>query len=431
MTWSEHSVLPLAINHAKDLLFAMPTRSVNSTNKTRRDCRCCDRPMAAKGDGCPTCKCSRNKPSETIALGLIVALLAALVSLLITDADQFWTSHFEDELYTEGVESLALREVPKGKNPTSNMAGQLLPLPAPLTLPSAGGKGEVGPRLVLPTEPRSPKTAATAIYEGTPFQQGEDNFRFYVAEKKWNAARKRYDFYRVGMPGAEIPLRGDARRHFISENQADYPEPESGCGPTALLNLYIWYSKFGLLDESIRHADSQRYKELKFEQIDRRILDIQKESRTKRGGTNTLASIVAIDALVQEYGRRPTRLHFEIKKPPLSAKDFVELSRNYRAGILSVRPRHPATGELMSQHAVLCIRGDSSGMITLANWGEFVHGRLANRDDGQWFIPRNGSRKELKIKNLTTLIPFTPEERQELETGADLYLLRQSGQVPE
>lgn len=64
---------------------------------------------------------------------------------------------------------------------------------------------------------------------------------------------------------------------------------------------------------------------------------------------------------------------------------------------------------LLGNHAVLCIRGDRSGMITLANWGQFSHGRLVNRPDGQWFIPRDPSQHELRINNLTTLIPFTPK----------------------
>ena len=252
------------------------------------------------------------------------------------------------------------------------------------------------------------RDAPVVNYQGTVFQQKAGNYPYYTAEKKWNPQRKEYEFWRKGMYGSEIPLKIEARRYFLSENQSDYPEPESGCGPTALLNLYIWYSKFGLLKESIRHSNPVTYKRLKFEEIDRKLLNIQRASRTRKGGTNTLAAIVAMDELVQEFTRGPTRLHFEIKQPPLDTRDFIKLSRNYRVGILSVQPKDRGTGRLMGNHAVLCIRGDTAGMISLANWGDFSHGSLVSRPDGQWFVPQDPSQHELRINNLTTLIPFVP-----------------------
>ncbi len=253
------------------------------------------------------------------------------------------------------------------------------------------------------------KTAATN-YQNTKFKQLTGDYPYYVAEKRWNSKTKQYDFYRKGMHGSESVLKIEARRYFISEDQGNYPEPQSGCGPTALLNLYIWYTKFGLLHESIKHSDPTRYKQLKFSQIDRKLLSIQRESRTRHGGTNTLSAIVAMDELVQQYAKHPTRLHFEIKAPPLRYTDFRDLSRNYRVGILSVRPKDPKTGRLMGNHAVLCIRGDNAGMITIANWGKFSHGFLQERDDGQWFVPKNASEHEMRINSLTTLIPFQPKQ---------------------
>ena len=254
------------------------------------------------------------------------------------------------------------------------------------------------------------QTAQKPRYRETDFLQQSGEFPYYVTERRWNETKNRYDFYRSGMSGAEIIQRGNNRRYFISENQGDYPEPASGCGPTALLNLFIWYSKFGLLEESIQHADQETYKQLKFKQIDEKLLDIQRLSRSRNGGTNTLAAIVAMDELIQEHKKRDNlRLHFEVKSAPLNHKDFFALSRNYRAGILSVRPKDKQTGALLSNHAVLCIRGDTSGSITIANWGEFSHGRLVNRPDGQWFIPSDPTEHEMRINSLTTLIPFTPK----------------------
>ncbi|MGB0416466.1 MAG: hypothetical protein ACPGKS_06435, partial [Coraliomargarita sp.] len=266
-----------------------------------------------------------------------------------------------------------------------------------------------GHNYILKTRSRDSVTRSNAThYQNTSFQQKPGDYPYYVAEKRWNAQRREYEFYRRGMHGSEVPLKIEARRYFLSEDQREYPEPESGCGPTALLNLYIWYTKFGLLKESIRHSNLEKYKQLKFRQIDRKLLEIQRASRTRSGGTNTLEQIVAMDELVQQYAKNPTRLHFEIKKPPLKRKDFTSLSLFYRVGILSVRPKDPKTGRLMGNHAVLCVRGDTAGMISIANWGDFSHGYLVEREDGQWFIPKDASQYELRINQLTTLIPFTP-----------------------
>jgi len=231
---------------------------------------------------------------------------------------------------------------------------------------------------------------------------------FASIEKRWNAATGSYDFFRVRMEGAERSLRAAARGAILSENQGEYPEPESGCGPTALLNLYIWYSKFGLVKESVRHAEPDQYKQLKFAEIDRRMREVQKQSRTEAGGTNVLETIVVLDALVQAYAPRPTRIHYRILEPPLATRDFLKLNRNFRAGLLSVRPKDLETGELLDNHAVLVIRTDRTGKITVANWGEHVHGRLVRRGEHQWFVPDSADQNELRINRLTELIPFTP-----------------------
>ncbi|CAA6679692.1 Unannotated [Lentimonas sp. CC4] len=251
--------------------------------------------------------------------------------------------------------------------------------------------------------------ASSATYQGTKFQQAAGQFPFYVAEKSWDPNAKRYTFLRKGMNGTEVVQRGDNRRYFISENQSEYPQSESGCGPTALLNLYIWYTKFGLLKESIQHSNYNRYKQLKFREIDRKLLNIQRESRNAHGGTNALEQVVVMDELIQSHSRSGARLHFEIKRAPLALADFLDLSTNYRVGILSVRPKSLKTGKLMGNHAVLVIRGDTSGKITIANWGAFSHGRLVQRDGAQWFIPDDTTQHSMRINQLTTLIPFVPK----------------------
>jgi hypothetical protein len=255
---------------------------------------------------------------------------------------------------------------------------------------------------------QSPSKPTYTQYQNTRFAQSQEDYPFYVAEKKWDNRKQTYDFFRVGMQGTERVIRHDVRRYFISENQADYPEPEGGCGPTALLNLYVWYSKFGLIHETITHSNPLAYKQLKFKQIDRIINHIQGQKRSRTDGTNVVEQVLAIDELVRKASNGKTRIHFEYKQPPLTREDFLNLTRNYRAGILSVRPKDPATGQLMSYHTVLVIRGDTSGKITIANWGKFSHGRLVSRQGSQWFVPDDGTQYEMQVERLTTLVPFTP-----------------------
>jgi hypothetical protein len=369
----------------------MPAPSKKIRCAAPHHCRFCNHSLAQAKQRCPACQRGQGRAGEVIALGLMLAIIGAVLYLLVSGQTKSHRSHGEAATNRAGIRD-------------GDRSDRL-----PAFQPARHQPARSAPQDIIPIRLSAAKSAPLINYQGTGFRQTQEHFPYYVAEKKWHPQKKRYDFYRRGMQGAELLMRGDARRYFISENQGDYPEPESGCGPTALLNLYVWYSKFGLLDESIRHSEPEHYKQLKFRQIDRKIRDIQQQSRTQHRGTNTLASIVAMDELVQEHSQGRTRLHFEIKKPPLSLKDFTGLSRNYRAGILSVQPKDPQTGLLMGHHAVLCIRGDKVGMITIANWGEFSHGSLVQRKDGQWFVPRDNSQHELKINNLTVLIPFTPK----------------------
>jgi hypothetical protein len=243
--------------------------------------------------------------------------------------------------------------------------------------------------------------------QALPIKRAQD-YPFQVLRRAIDPSTNRLAFYAVGMEGEECVSLQDARRYFLSEDQGKYPFPESGCGPTALLNLYIWYTKFGLIKENVRHSDLERYKQLKFLEIDRKIAQLQGQSRFEEGGTSNLEQVYVMDQLLQAHSPKGARMHSSIHKPPLKNSDFTNLSRNYRAGILYVLPKDPITGQLMDPHAGLVSRGDRAGKITLANWGEFYHGSLVNRPDGQWFIPNNPKQFSLKIRQLTTLIPFIP-----------------------
>jgi hypothetical protein len=364
--------------------------------------------LKAEETACPACNREQSSTKEWIAIALMI------VVIVVT----FWF-HTTDPLAKDDTEQAANSSSPhhssKDQKPST---GGYEP---PHSSQQANLFESLAQSHRTPVTPKAPSqssgartsTATTTqfkSYQNSRFQQRTDQtFPFYVAEKKWNSKTKRYDFYRVGMEGSERVLKIDARRYFLSENQSNYPTPQSGCGPTALLNLYVWYSKFGLIQESVKHSDPIRYKQNKFAQIDRKIAEIQGQARSPINGTNILENVIAIDELVQADSRAPIRMHFEYATPPLNTKDFTNLSRNYRAGILTVRPKDPTTGRLMGNHAVLVIRGDTSGKISIANWGDFSHGSLVQKADGQWFIPDDPTQHELRINRLTTLIPFTPK----------------------
>ncbi len=369
---------------------------MNSSKK----CRFCNAGMEAGVSTCPTCYHSQGYQKEIVSICITVFVLLCVVFVKVEG--------FAFVFSSESIRSVEDRAA-ETANPSS-LRVVVANRAQYLTAPSSRLKRPLSLREYR-RQPQSQRVshAASSNYQGTQFRQEPGEFPFYVAEKVWNPKRRVYGFVRKGMHGSESVLRQDARRYFLSENQRDYPQPESGCGPTALLNLYIWYTKFGLLQESIKFSDPTRYKRAKFNEIDRRIVNILRESRNSNGGTNVLEQVVALDEVVQANSRHPLRIHFEVKRSRLTMRDFLDLSKNYRTGLLSVRPKDRRTGRLRGNHAVLVIRGDTSGKISIANWGEFSHGRLVEKADGQWFIPDDRSQHELRINSLTTLIPFVPK----------------------
>lgn len=366
----------------------------------KKTCRSCYYNFDAEADYCPACGHPCGYTREIVAALFSLLILGLTIFFLASDRlapITFFTA--KPSTWNEPAEAPRSHEFESGRS-----------LPVTSESHSSPPMAATSPR----TRSASIPASAVSSYQQTAFKQTSEKFPFYVAERRWDPAARKFQFYRVGIHGTERTNVSDARRYFLSENQRNYPEPQSGCGPVALLNLYIWYTNFGLLRESVKHSDQERYKQLKFREIDQKIREIQRQSRTQAGGTNALEQVVAIDEIAQANSPSPLRIHFEYKLPPLNTADFLNLSRNYRAGILSVRPRDPRTGRLGGYHAVLVIRGDTAGKITVANWGAFSHGQLVNRSDGQWFIPDDPTQHALQIHRLTTLIPITPTESRRI-----------------
>ena len=223
------------------------------------------------------------------------------------------------------------------------------------------------------------------------------------------------NYYQKRISGVERRNSGLNRSGLGSENQLDYPLPESGCGPTALLNILIWYEKYGLITASNRHADPRTYKQQLFNVIDRHIMAIAEQSRESAQGTNSAEVGMVLDQLVQAGSNRQLRIHTDLVKPPLNTKDFRDVTTQFRAGYLVVRPK--SNGRTIvpddQDHAVTVLRCDRAGNITLGTWGKFYRGRLKMRGHEQWFIPRDPEQLELQIKTLIQFIPFKPSTTRE------------------
>ena len=218
------------------------------------------------------------------------------------------------------------------------------------------------------------------------------------------------EYFLQTMKGTERMNPGLNRLSMLSEDQADYTTPESACGPTALLNILIWYEKFGLIPPLYRDANPRHYKQKLFREIDRRLNQQSGFIRTEEIGIQSLDTAVVMDSIVNERTNGKIRIHTDLIDAPLKLTDCLETTKNFRAGYLVVRPKDAATGELLGAHATVIIRTDRAGYITLATWGQRYHGLLRKRADGQWFIPQDRSQMELKIVGLTRFIPYKPAE---------------------
>ncbi|MFT5837118.1 MAG: hypothetical protein ACI9ZV_000622 [Candidatus Azotimanducaceae bacterium] len=231
------------------------------------------------------------------------------------------------------------------------------------------------------------------------------NYNFQVivpGEKDDNAAFEK-------LYGNERRNNSLNRLSIISESQHEYPEPESGCGPIALLNTLVWYEKYGLIEPLFRESDPSIYKKRLFSEIDRRILRSAGVSRSEQNGSRNIDVAMVLDDIVKQQSGGKLRVHFDYLSAPLQLKDLLDTMPNFRAGYLIGRPKDPATGKMVSQlHAVTLIRADRAGYVTLGTWGEKYRGLLRMRGDEQWFIPQAPHNIEIKLIGLMRFIPFEP-----------------------
>ena len=230
---------------------------------------------------------------------------------------------------------------------------------------------------------------------------------FRVVERKVVGGESFY-LQRI-VEGLELYNDSPHRLRIISENQFNYPIPQSGCGPTAMLSILMWYEDYGIIKSLYRDADQRHYKLNLFREIDNHLLRQAGASRTENIGVNELEIAVTMDFMFRMRSKDNVRIHTEVRNAPLNSIDFLRAVRNFRSGFLLVIPKDPQTGELMGYHATVIIQADEEGYITLGTWGQRYHGLLEERLDGQWFIPQDPDHMELKVMRLIRFIPFQPE----------------------
>lgn len=218
------------------------------------------------------------------------------------------------------------------------------------------------------------------------------------------------------MQGTERRNNSQNRLSIISESQYEYPVPESGCGPIALLNTLVWYEKYGLIQPLFRESDPLDYKRNLFAAIDARLMRSSGLARKERKGARTIDIALVLDAIVREQSAGELRVHYDYVPSPVGLDELLRTMPNFRTGILLGYPKDPATGELMPVlHAVLLIRADRAGYLTVATWGEKYRGLLRMRAGEQWFVPQAPHSVEIKIKGMMRFIPFEPTEQLNME----------------
>lgn len=231
---------------------------------------------------------------------------------------------------------------------------------------------------------------------------------FQVIERGTDKKSGKTVFYLHKKRGTERTNNSLNRLSILSEDQRDYPSPESGCGPTAMLNILVWYEKYGLIEPRYRDADPKHYKFKLFREIDRRLNRQAGQLRTEETGVSNLDAAMVMDAMVRERSKGIVRIHTDAIAAPLKLIDMLDTMQNFRSGYLIVAPKDRNTGKMLNDHAATVIRADRAGYITLATWGVLYRGLLKQRADGQWFIPQNPEHMELKVHGLTRFIPFRP-----------------------
>lgn len=224
---------------------------------------------------------------------------------------------------------------------------------------------------------------------------------------EWRVLDGEGDFYRAPIMGQEVALsRGDARRRVPSYDQDDFPEPESGCGPTAVLNWLLWMETLGCFGPSTLRVDDPGDAKETFALIDKQIRSMRQQSTDRRVGSNRAQIAATMDHLAGEWSDGSVRIAVRSFKAPVKLVDLLGFVKGQRAGILIGQVMEDGVGSEAGEfHALNLVAVDRGGGLMVNNWGERVYGYLRSYPDGQYFFPENSEQAGLKIVEATCLIP--------------------------
>jgi hypothetical protein len=214
------------------------------------------------------------------------------------------------------------------------------------------------------------------------------------------------------IPGNELTGAAvTARRRVPAMDQAAFPEPESACGPAAILNWLLWLDQ-----ERVLRLPRMGSGEVDAVEVFRRIDGIFTElepSRAEngRGGANLADIVLTMDRLLGEYSGGELRFGVESFEAPLAGADLLRVNRGYRCGILIGRVLDEdgaVTDGPDAYHAVSLVAADRSGGVMLNNWGRQVFGHLRTEGGRQILRAENAIHPPLQVERVLCFRPFRP-----------------------
>lgn len=213
---------------------------------------------------------------------------------------------------------------------------------------------------------------------------------------------------------------GAARRQVPALRQEDFPEPETGCGPAAMLNWLLWLEAQRALRFPREWTTAATPRQL-YEAIETTLAEIRRESTPgKRGPMRTDELVAVMDRLVREYSDGALRLAPEVFEAPVKISDLITFNRGYRCGFLVGEVLDDeASDQSTLSHVVSLVAADRQGGVMLNNWGARVYGHLRNEAGQQVFRARNADHPPMRIDCVIRLIPFSPEAADGIAATAD------------
>lgn len=281
--------------------------------------------------------------------------------------------------------------------------------------PSTSTAGQMA--ATKPRRDRSPVVRYGSMDEDVFSKSCSNNYDYCVVEASRKSSGGNIAFHRRGLNGMEV-VTVDAEKRFrvFSPDQAAFPEPESGCGPTAILNWIYWYQREGILHKPIDGSGIDLLLKHNFRLIETELMAIKGRTQGYRGGTTALDICCAFDRVTHRLSQGLLRMHTEYFRAPISLADLFRFTTGNRAIILVTRVIESNGQPSDTFHAVSLVHADNDAYLMVNNWGQRLYGALRNEPDGQFFRPKDAQSVPLRIEFMLGFIPFRPKIPSELSS---------------